>query len=199
MITWLTQLRFGASAKRLDNARLRSQIENAENILGILEAGDSASKAQQDLEEVRMWRGYEMALALYGMQCCLVAVSRHLGSNFMGDGVLPFKYVWDDCKAAGMDKPEMPPWAVDVDIVRSHRSRLIVLDPAHYGPQFPGTPKNMPVLWPQLVKSDPRGYRLRLKTNSLKALNSGTCKLPPHLYYDPNKNEVCKRAQPEGS
>lgn len=193
MITWLTQLKFGASAKRLDNQRLVSQIENARNILGILES-PSAPKEQQNLEEVAMWRGYEMALALYGMQAGLVALSRSIRAD-----VRDFKYVWDDYKEAGIDKPEMPPWSEDVDIVRSHRSRLIALDPAHYATLFPGTPPRMPVIWPQLVRSDPRGYRLRLKTDDIRRLTAGIRQLPPWLYYDPNKNEVCKRAEQERS
>lgn len=192
MITWLTQLKFGAAAKRLDNKRLASQIENARNILFILES-PNAPKEDADLEEVRMWSGYEFALCLYCLQMANEAVRRGQKPE-TGD----FHDLWREYKDCGMGSmPDMPPWAGDVDIVRSHRSRLIVLDPEHYAPLFPGTPPRMPVIWPQLVKSDPRGYRLRLKTNDIRRLNAGRMQLPPWLYYDPNKNEVCKRAQHE--
>lgn len=191
MITWLPQLKFGAAARRLDTPRLMSQIENAHNILMILEQA-GAPKEQKDLEEVRMWQGYEYSLAMYALQMANEAVSKRSQRVDTKD----FHDLIDEYKFAGWEL-EMPPWAGDVEIVRSHRSRLIMMDPIYYAHQFPGTPPRMPVIWPQLVKSEPCGYRLRLKTNDIRRLSQGTRQLPPHLYYDPNKNEVCKRAAKE--
>jgi hypothetical protein len=105
----------------------------------------------------------------------------------------PFHEYVSDLKSANIGAAR-PPWEKDANIIRSHRSRLIALDREHYAPLFPGTPEKMPILWPQVLKADPSVYRLRLKTEDIKRLTSGSRKLPPWLYYNPDQNEVLVRS-----
>lgn len=180
MITWLPQIAFGASAKRLDDDRLVKQIEMCRQMVPLLDAEN------QRLEEVRMWIGYEQRFCLYALMMVGEAVTKRWMHPV--DSKIFHEY-WRDLKDAGIGA-ERPPWEKDANIIRSHRSRLIALDPERYQPMFPRTPKNMPVLWPQVLRMDPSVYRLRLKTEDIKRIGDGRRQLPPWLYYNPEENEV---------
>lgn len=180
MITWLPQIAFGASAKRLDDDRLVKQIEMCRQMVPLLAAED------ERLEEVRMWIGYEQRFCLYALMMVGEAVTKRWMHPV--DSKIFHEY-WRDLKDAGIGEAR-PPWEKDTNIIRSHRSRLVALDSEHYRPQFPRTPDNMPVLWPQALRADPSVYRLRLKTEDVKRIGDGRRQLPPWLYYNPDENEV---------
>ena len=184
MITWLPQFAFGASAKRLDDARLIKQIEMCRDIADLLRDNGEWP------EEVRMWSGYEQRFCLYSLMMVGEAVTKRWIHPIDSR---TFHSLWRDLKDAGIGA-DRPPWEKDVDIIRSHRSRLISMDRKHYLPQFPLTPERMPILWPQVMRTDPSTYRLRLKTEDVKKLGDGRRQLPPWLYYNPEKNEVIVRS-----
>lgn len=182
MITWLPQIGFGAAARRLDDKRLEKQFEMCHDIMYALEDGDDWP------EEVRMWSGYEQRFCLYSMMVGLeLHTQRHTGAD-----TTCFHEWMRELKDAGIGSAR-PPWEKDADIIRSHRSRLIAMDRERYAPMFPRTPDKMPVLWPQVLKQDPGTYRLRLKTEDVRRLGTGSRKLPEWLYYNPEKNEVLAR------
>lgn len=187
MITWLPQFGYAASAKRLDDDRLIRQIDMCHQIMELLQDAEEPM-----LEEVRMWYGYEQSFCLYS----LVMVNEAVTKRHVRQGIdsRPFHEYMSELRDAQMGGPK-PVWGRDVNIARSHRSRLISLDPAHYDAAFPNTPPNMPVLWPQTLKADATKYRLRLKTNDIKRLHGGTRALPPWLYYNPHQNEVIVRSE----
>lgn len=192
MITWLTRKGYGTAAKDLDDERLLRQLKNTVAILDMLQ-DLGRDDEEYNNPELKMWRGYEYSLCMYGQMCVMAAMNRHMLSDKNDAGF--FRRMLGDMKDAGLDQ-EKPPWHGDVDIIRSHRSRLVQIDPKFYGPVFPGTPKNMPVLWPQPlpVSMEPQGYRLRIVTHDIVALNDGRRELPPHLYYNPNQNEILRRS-----
>lgn len=184
MITWLPQFAFGASAKRLDDERLMKQIEMCRKMIPLLEAENDS------LEEIRMWTGYEQRFCLYALMIVGEAITkRHIHPVDSRD----FHRLWRDLKDAGVGAAR-PPWEKDVNIIRSHRSRLIAMDPERYKPLFPRTPEKMPVLWPQTLRTDPSVYRLRIKTEDIIKLADDRRRLPPWLYYNPDQNEVIVRS-----
>lgn len=183
-VTFLPNIRFFTSIRTLDDARVGRQRQDALKILrGLM--GEEQYHISQD-----MWSGYEYTLGVYGMTACSVwqqergkeddiALQIH---DILKD--LPHEFV-------------VPPWMEDLDVHRSHRSYLIRKDPHHYASQWPNTPENMPLLWPQIVDTDPRGYRLRLSDVEEKLLLSGERELPEWLEYDENKREVIELEEEE--
>lgn len=137
MQTFLPYADFLDSAYVLDRQRLGKQRVEAKQILNAL---DGLSKGWVNHPAVKMWRGYEPALALYGAVVCAMWIERGYQ-----DSLLPFfaQRLTDDI--------EMPFWIGDPDFHRSHQSNLVRKDAAHYGPLFPGVPDNLEYLWPSAL------------------------------------------------
>lgn len=91
----------------------------------------------------RMWRGYEVALARYGMACCAI----WKGKGYVDNMWTRFLGARDMLTASGSSLAT-PDWLDDRDLVRSHQSNLIRKDPDHYAPLFPGVPDDLPYIWP---------------------------------------------------
>jgi hypothetical protein len=188
------------SVRDLDNARLDKQRLECLQILQTLR--EESDKYQNHLA-MRMWDGFEPALVLYGLIVChewrivrgmsdkvwmdLAEYAEEYGITGSITEYTPGGST--KCTATG-EAPEAPPWLTDVEVLRSHRSNLKRKLPARYGDMYPETPDDMPFLWPQIVHTDPRGYRLRLSTADQDRLDSGERILPDWLVWDPNKMEV---------
>lgn len=129
------------------------------------------------------WEGYEYALGVYGMSAC----SEWQNKRGHRDN-LAF-HIHKILEGVPHDLV-MPPWMDDLNFHRSHRSYLIRKKPEYYAEQWPNTPENMPLFWPQNVDSDPRGYRLRLSAIEEKALLAGDRELPEWLEYNTKKREI---------
>jgi hypothetical protein len=118
----------------LDRRRLGKQRVEA---LQILRALQGKSLGWVNHPAVRMWRGYETALAFYGWAMC--------------DEWLDRGYV-DNCRAefiAAVNSPIVnPPWFGDEAFHRSHQSNLVRKLPEHYRPFFPDVPDDLPYVWP---------------------------------------------------
>lgn len=163
----------------LDDARLGKQRQDALRILkGLMGDPEVTWHISQE-----GWVGYEYALGVYGMSACSEWQNKRGHRDRLA---FEIHQILEDVP----HDLEMPPWMEDLNFHRSHRSYLIRKHPGHYAPLWPNTPENMPILWPQLVESDSRGYRLRLSTVEERALLAGERELPEWLEYDLNKREI---------
>lgn len=134
--TFLPYPNFKKSVRSLDFRRLGKQRIETKQILGALRG---EYEGWSNHPATKMWEGYEGPLCIYGIRACEEWISR--GYN---DNTLPFfedmVQLYDTC---------MVPWWVGMGTFhRSHQSNLIRKDAAHYGPQFPGIPPDLPYHWP---------------------------------------------------
>jgi hypothetical protein len=134
MQTFLPYADFIDSAYVLDRQRLGKQRVEVKQIFNALEGN---SKGWTNHPATRMWRGFEPALALYGVTMCAMWADRGYVDN-----LLPFFALRLQVDA------HMPPWMGDPDFHRAHQSNLIRKDPVHYGPLWPEVPDDLPYLWP---------------------------------------------------
>lgn len=117
------------SVQALDNKRLPNQVYR--ECLTLIRGGWPHHLAS------KMWRGHSHALALYAL-AGLDELERR-GRSY------PHHRATFETFLVGPDTP--PPWWGRADIHRSHQSKLISKNPAHYGPLFPGVPDNLPYVW----------------------------------------------------
>jgi hypothetical protein len=130
MQTFLPYPHMKASMVALDYRRLGKQRVEAAQILNTLLHGGG----WQNHPAVKMWRGYEDALALYHNLCVIEWAQRGYSNS------MPLFSTSPDVA--------LPPWFGNPDFHRSHRSNLLRKDPAHYRPLFPDDPDNLPYVWP---------------------------------------------------
>lgn len=135
---------FKYNAEVLDYKRLGKQRVEAWQILQTLRG---ESKGWANHPAVKMWAGYEPALALYGAVMCNEWKKRGYVDN-----MLP-RFV--DALNEYLDNPTitltMPPWLYNDELVISHRSNLIRKDDDFYGPLWPDVPNNLEYVWPTQV------------------------------------------------
>jgi hypothetical protein len=136
MQTFLPHESFEHSASVLDYRRLGKQrVETYQLLRGLLGVSQGWLSHPASL----MWRGYEPALALYGIVMCNEWVRRGYKDTCRGkiDALVP---------------PEqpiiMPPWLGREDIHSSHRSNLLRKAPDHYGQFGWREPDDLPYVWP---------------------------------------------------
>lgn len=135
MQTFLPFPDFIDSAYVLDYKRLGKQRVETWQIIRALRG---ETKGWVNHPAVKMWRGYESALALYGVVVC--AIWKDRGYN---DTMLPrFARLLDG-------NVTMPDWIGDERFHRSHQSNLIRKDHDHYAPFFPGVPDDLEYVWPE--------------------------------------------------
>lgn len=178
-ITLFPNIGFFKSLRPLDDARLSKQRQDALRILkGLMGDPEVPHHLSQD-----GWVGFEYPLGVYGMSACSEWQNKRGHRDRLAFEI-------HEILESMPHEMTVPPWMEDLNFHRSHRSYLIRKWPQHYAPMWPNTPENMPLLWPQLVDSDPRGYRLRLSNIEKKALLAGERELPEWLRYDKNRREV---------
>lgn len=131
MNTFLPYPDFVRSAHCLDNKRLGKQRVEVLQLLKGSFANHPASK---------MWRGYTLALANYGLaicrewqergykDTCYQKISAYL--TFPEEGIL------------------LPPWFGQPNFHAAHRSNLLRKDPVFYGQYGWSEPPNLPYVWP---------------------------------------------------
>lgn len=182
MLTFLPMIGFFKSLRELDDARLGKQRQDALNILkALLTAGKP--RGATATPNIQMWSGFEYTLAVFGMSACSVWQVERRNRDKLAFEIHAL------VDSVPKDLLE-PPWLGDLNFHRSHRSYLINKDADFYAVKWPNTPERMPLLWPQLVDRDPRGYRLRLSPKDKALLEKGERKLPDWLEYDKHRNEV---------
>jgi hypothetical protein len=135
MQTFLPYPSFSKSAKVLDYHRLGKQRLEAKQIyLALTEPG----YGWQNHPAVKMWRGYEAALAQYGKAICF---EWHCQRGYK-DSLLS----WFEERATPVCI--YPKWIYDPNFHLAHQSNLLRKDPAFYTPLFPGVPADLPYIWP---------------------------------------------------
>lgn len=150
MQTFLPYADFVASAKSLDDRRLGKQRVEA---LQVLRALVRPTYGWKHHPAVKMWRGYEPALARYGVEVCREWRRR-------GHADTCETKILDELVESGFAVPPdqagleraggLPPWLGDEEVHRSHRSALVRKDPLHYGEHF-RDPPDLPYVWPGSV------------------------------------------------
>lgn len=167
MQTFLPYPDFVRSANCLDNRCLGTQRVEVLQLLNVLTFGTKTlfnitgrryvrDITGADLSEkydspwhnhpvVKMWRGYENELIVYGLSICYEWVSRGYKdtcSDKISDKIESF---WDY-----YDNQDQPPWIGNEDFHAAHRSNLLCKDPVHYGQFGWAELNNLPHIWPEI-------------------------------------------------
>ena len=131
MQTFLPYDGFIKSGMALDYRRLGKQRVEAYQILRTLRG--EGKMGWQHHPAVKMWQGYEDALAMYHDTMIMCWLERGYKNNM---------------KLTHVSQAKMPPWMGDPQFHASHRSNLLRKDPVYYG-QFGWTePPDLPYVWP---------------------------------------------------
>ena len=130
MQTFLPYPSFVDSAACLDRQRLGKQRVEAKQILIANSSGPVSEETGKKTPwynhpAVRMWRGHDKALALYGMCVCQEWQHRGYRDNLHGWFYARFMY--------GIGTDAYPDWIGDEVVHASHRARLLDKDPDWYG------------------------------------------------------------------
>lgn len=138
MQTFLPLEGFRASAVVLDRQRLGKQrVETMQLLNALLDGGGWSNHPA-----ARMWRGYEGALLVYGLEICASWTSRGYKDT-----------CYDKLVAIGqahdLRDPTPPPWVGDPGFHASHRSNLLRKDPAWYRQFGWDEPDDLPYVWPE--------------------------------------------------
>ena len=147
MQTFLPYESFGISLQELDSKRLGKQRVEAYQLLRTL-IGQSRGWANHPC--TKMWRGYELALAFYGILACEEWKSRKYEDNLIG----PIKLIATGLTVQGA-KLTYPWWLGEPRLHASHRSNLLRKDPDFYGKCGWAEPPTLEYYWPTL--GDRRG------------------------------------------
>ena len=135
------------SAHSLDDRRLGKQRVEA---LQVLRALTWPGYGWQHHPAVKMWRGFEVAVAAYGLIICSAWVERGRADTCAATITL-------DLRKAGFGAPveadqlvgeQLPGWWGDPRLHGSHQSSLVRKDPDFYGPKFPDADVDLPYWWP---------------------------------------------------
>lgn len=135
MQTFLPYSDYVASARVLDRQRLGKQRVEAWQIYQALINPDYG---WQNHPAVKMWRGYERSLLVYGAIMCHVWINRGYKDTM--------KSRFRD--AMSLVQTPNPPWLGDKQFHESHQSNLLRKDYNHYKQYFPDIPDNLPYVWP---------------------------------------------------
>ena len=137
MQTFLPHSDFYQTASVLDWRRLGKQRVEAKQILLTIDRGDEA-KGWRNHPAVNMWRGYETALAHYGLIICLEWIERGYNDTQLS---------WFQ-ERIGDNDIELPWWLEDDRVLIGHRSNLLRKDYDHYSQFWPDIPDDIPYYWP---------------------------------------------------
>ncbi len=172
MMTWMPNKSLFDSVGALELDQLAVAAVEAESLFNELVYGEpSEGMSAAPLPLVRMWIGYEAALAGYVAACAVTLV---------GYGVSATHRALRVSQSLGQlrrseDVPfVLPPWFEDLYVLRSHRSNLMRRWPESYA--WKGTPERMPYLWP--IVDEDGGYVLKLSKYDKGLLASGERVLP---------------------
>ena len=136
MQTFLISPNYQETALALDYRRLgKSRVE----CLQILQTLLGNKKGWSNHPCVRMWRGHEYELGIYGMVICTEWIARGYKDTCRDK-------IWNlikDIKITGK-----PSWMDNQEFYRSHKSNLIRNLPEHYYKFWPEVPNNLEYIWP---------------------------------------------------
>lgn len=130
---------FAANAAALDMRRLGKQRVEGLQILRTLQG---LSHGWANHPAVKMWDGYEHALAHYTLAICENWSQRGYRDT-CADQVLTLI-----ADLPALRNTELPSWLDDPELTLSHKSNLIRKAPEFYGPKWPNVPDSIPYKWP---------------------------------------------------
>jgi hypothetical protein len=147
MQTFLPLPRFRTSVACLDNKRLGKQRVECKQILLCLgvPVGEHSpgTSSWRNHPAVRMWAGFEAALAVYAIVTCREWIKR--GFN---DTLCP-QFMDSYVQLRGqINTNRYPPWVGDRTFHASHRSNLLRKDYRHYSKFGWREPIDLPYYWP---------------------------------------------------
>jgi len=123
-------------AKIFDPRLLRKQQNET---LYVIKAILDISKGWAHHPTTKMWKGYETALAAYGIAICEEWVNQG-GTNTVAPKIR---------KLVEPDATNLPSWWGTKKIHESHRSALIRRLPSFYVPLWPSLSSELPLVWPK--------------------------------------------------
>ena len=128
------------SAKILDRQRLGKQRVE---VIQLLKANMGMTKGWRNHPAAVMWRGYEVALADYGMFICTEWTNRGYKDNCL----IQIVDLRTQFLVAGVTEA-LPPWFGVNAVHESHQSNLLRKDPVFYGQYNWDVTDNLPYVWP---------------------------------------------------
>jgi hypothetical protein len=137
MQTFLPYADFDQTASVLDYRRLGKQRVEVKQILLAL---DKTSGGWVNHPAVKMWRGYDGALLLYGMSICTEWITRGYRDTLFDW----FQVQYDE----RCPEHASPAWLGNGDFHRSHQSNLVRKDADFYRVHFPDVPDDLEYVWP---------------------------------------------------
>jgi pyrimidine dimer DNA glycosylase len=149
MQTFLPFPDFVRSARALDQRRLGKQrVETLQVMRGLTVPG----YGWRHHPAVKMWAGYEEALARYGLEMCAqwsgAGRADTVAATLVADLTAACGGADVRTQAELAAAGELPPWLGRADLHFSHRAALLRKDPDHYGPLFGEEPADVPYVWP---------------------------------------------------
>ncbi len=173
MIFWHTQFSWARTVADLENEELQQHINQMVDLMEVLRQGGRPKEPA-----FYMWHKHISAFMIAGMVACNELV---LNRRLETKKFWIFMRAYESLKDKGNWSYEIPPWFTDADLCRSHRSVLMVLRPASYDLElWPGTPKQMPLLWP-VVSDDGAVADLRVAKADLGRLRNGELRIPKSI------------------
>ncbi len=136
MQTFLPHADFARSAAALDRQRLGKQRVEA---IQLLRALRGYTRGWRNPPAAKMWRGFESALAAYGLAVC---------AEWVGRGYRDRCAVRLRRFQAARAPVVLPPWFGDERLHASHRSNLIRKDAAWYSQFGWAEGPELPYWWP---------------------------------------------------
>lgn len=135
MQTFLPFPNFKKSAKVLDRMRLGKQRVET---LQILQAFRDETRWKNH-PAVKMWKGYESSLIVYGQEICREWIRRGYKDTCCNK-ISSFSLNYPDTN-------KKPNWLGQKEFHRAHRSNLLRKNYEHYS-QFFSEPSDLPYIWP---------------------------------------------------
>lgn len=138
MQTFLPYSSFKKTAKCLDNKRLGKQRVEAMQILKVL---TGETEAWKNHPAVKMWKGYESALAYYALW--IVQEWKNRGYKDTCE-----EKIINIALRFGINDDVLPPFIGDEKFHKSHKSNLLRKNPEHYGQFNWKVSTDLPYVWP---------------------------------------------------
>lgn len=148
MQTFLPYADFEQCAAVLDPRRLGKQRVE---VLQIMRASTVPGYGWRHHPAAKQWKGYEEALAAYGVAICREWCRRGHADTCevkIRDELAQLGITTVRGQAELATAGALPPWLGDEAFHRSHRSSLLNKDPEWYGDVFTDVPPDLPYVWP---------------------------------------------------
>lgn len=107
---------------------------------------------------VQAWRGHELQLCEFGLECCDTLRRRLKSTSAEGDGHLETALLRHLELAEGGDMT-LPEWFGDDDVHLEYKGLLIHMDPERYQP-----------MWPSVAPCSPKNFRYPQEIRRAKSL-----------------------------